>query len=469
MNLDAHWVRETLGLQVPATGTFSGVNTDSRKSAPGELFVALKGDRFDGHSFVHQAVSDGATGILVSTPPTKPLPGVMVFLVPDTLKAYRRLAGQWRRKFQIPIFLIAGSVGKTTTKELLASLLEGRHGPHVLKTQGSQNGYIGIPMTLLQLRPEHHAAVVEVGIDAIGAMREHIELLSADAAIVTAVAEEHMEHLKDLATVAKEELTAFEGSPKLCAVNLDDPWISPVAVRIPRERLYGYSLRAAHEAPTPFNESRVLRGKIEGIDSLMLSGMGLDGLRLRCPLPGKHNLMNLLGACALARGIGLTGEEIQKGLSRFNSSGSTQTPGRNEIKKLPNGTTVLCDYYNANPASMTAAFETLSEMRANRRWACLGDMLELGPESDRMHAGLAKKLLDAKVDGVLLYGAQMRFLEESLAHSGFSGTCEHFQSHQDLAAALVPRLSPQDVVLLKGSRGMRMETVWAALNDRLKK
>ncbi|MEK6579215.1 MAG: Mur ligase family protein, partial [Bdellovibrionota bacterium] len=233
---------------------FSLVTTDSRKIQRGCLFVALKGDRFDGHAFIDSAIRSGAAGILVKkgTKIPKSGPPIEIFEVDDTLEAYRALAGAWRREFDIPVVVVAGSVGKTTTKELLTSLLRAKW-PNVLKTEASQNGFIGVAMTLLELRPEHDAAVIEVGIDEPGAMEKHIPLICANAVVLTAIGPEHLEKLIDIETVAKEECKAFELIAKTGGtvfVNLDDPWITKGASQIsafsPR---FEFTLEAVNPSP----------------------------------------------------------------------------------------------------------------------------------------------------------------------------------------------------------------------------
>jgi UDP-N-acetylmuramoyl-tripeptide--D-alanyl-D-alanine ligase len=447
--LTPEFVARALGLPAADGAEFSGVVTDSRKLVAGSLFVAIPGEKFDGHDFVAAAVAGGATGILCRRGTRVPS-GAHAFEADDSVEGFRRLAGAWRREFKIPVVAVVGSVGKTTTKELLAATLRGRFRS-VLKTQGSQNGFVGIPMTLLELRSSHEAAVIEVGIDEIGAMEKHAELVGATAAILTAVGPEHLEKLRDVETVAREEAIALEavaGAGGLAVANLDDPHVRPVFARLPRS--YGYSL---HDA----GSERVLSGRVAA-GALEASGLGLSGERFALPLPGAHNAGNLAGALALARGLGLSADELRAGLATFAGA-----PGRCELRELPGRTPVLCDYYNSNPTSAEAALETLGELAAGReRWACLADMLELGPDEEAFHRSLAGSIISLGLEHVLLRGERMRWLESELRARGFRGTLAWHSTHEELARALAAG-ARGGAVLIKGSRGMKMEEVWKAL------
>lgn len=482
--LTPFFVAQSLGLTLPgitkttsslenseAFRGFRSVTTDSRKVEPGCLFVAIRGEKFDGHDFIAQAVEMGARGIICRRDyPLKLATAAKLFPVEDTEAAYRRLSAAWRREFSIPVIAVAGSVGKTTTKELLAAILRGKW-PKVLKTQGSQNGYIGIPMTLLEIRPEHGAAVIEVGIDEIGAMEKHMQIVGATAGMLTAIGPEHLEKLRDIPTVAHEEglsLAAIAGTGGLVAVNLDDPWIRPHASILRGGSKVCYTLKntALPATKSGCTDKDVLKGRLsEDGKSLSFAGLGLDSLVLELPLLGNHNASNLLGAVALARGIGLTPEEIQAGLKTFRGA-----DGRSEIRELGRDTQVLCDYYNANPSSVEAGLDLLSQLTrkpgsSGTRWLCLGDMLELGKDEEKLHRELAKKIRTLNLENVLLYGERMRWLFDELKNQGFAASLQHSLSHQELAEAMVARVKPGDVVMIKGSRGMRMEEVWKLLES----
>jgi UDP-N-acetylmuramoyl-tripeptide--D-alanyl-D-alanine ligase len=455
----------SLHLKIPVLSRphlpFTCVTTDSRKVIPGCLFVALKGDQFDGHDFIEKAISQGARGILCRRGfPITGTKEICVFPVEDPLGAYRRLAASWRREFSTPIIVVAGSAGKTTTKELLAAILQGKW-PHVLKTQGSQNGFVGIPMTLLELHPEHEAAIIEVGIDEIGAMQQHMTLLGANAAVITAIGPEHLEKLQDVPTVAREEgiaLSAVAKTGGIVAINLDDPWIRPHLTTLKGGRKVPFSIEGAKS-----NLDMITGHLSEDGKTLTYHGLGIEKNSLEVPLLGKHNASNLLAAISLAAGLGLSAEEITRGLKKFKGA-----EGRSEIRELPGNTAVVCDYYNAQPASVAAGLELLSQVAKNSeksraRWACLGDMLELGPNEEKFHRELAEKIIELELENVLLFGPRMLFLSEELKTRGFTGAFSHFSSQMDLAQALTEKAKPGDAILIKGSRGMKMEEVWKIL------
>lgn len=446
--LSGRFVAEALGLPPPPGPDilFSGVSTDSRSLEPGALFVPIRGQRFDGHDFLPAALERGARGVVTSRTVAGAGHGVAVFAVPDTLAAFQALARAWRRRFTIPVVAVAGSVGKTTTKELLAAALSGRF--RVLKTEASRNGEVGIPMTLLELKPEHEAAVVEIGIDEVGAMERHLDLVRPTGAVVTAIGAEHLEKLGNIPTVAREESLALEAASReggLAVVNLDDLWLAPLFETLGTPAKIGFTLEAGPARPG------VLRGRI----SEAFEELRVEDEAFALPLPGEHNASNLLAAIAVATGLGLPPAEIRRGLESFRP-----IAGRSEIRRLAAGPIVLCDYYNANPTSMAAAFELFASLSApGKKWACLGDMLELGSDEERLHRGLAQPLRRSGVGYVLLAGSRMAALADELHLLGFPGSVEHFPSVEDLARALAHDVRPEDAVLVKGSRGMRMERV----------
>jgi UDP-N-acetylmuramoyl-tripeptide--D-alanyl-D-alanine ligase len=403
---------------------------------------------------VDKARAAGATAV-VHHVSFAPPPDLISFPVNDTLSAWREIARAWRREFRIPIAAVAGSAGKTTSKELLAALFRGRW-ENVLATEGSQNGFQGIPTTLLRLSEANEAAVIEVGIDEPRAMAQHLEIVKPDCGLLTSIGPEHLEKLIDLDTVEREEgmlFRALEENQGFAAVNLDDERIVNQAAQLQKSHSLTYSLR--HRAD--------VRGhlQIEG-ESLFLDVEGLAAQRIRFPVPleGAHNALNLLGAVALAHGLGLSPEEMLRGLNTF-----TPPPGRSEVHHW-NGCKVLADTYNANPASVEAALETLFASPAGgETWVCLGDMLEMGALEESLHRGLAGPIQKYGVKHVLLYGPRMENLMRELKAQGYAGTLEHFESHEAIAARLRASAKPGDRILLKGSRGMRMENVWKSLGS----
>ena len=479
VHLDTPFILHSLGLTASTTPTddriFSEVSTDSRRIIKNSLFVALKGEKMDGHDFIQSVIETGASGVICKKGTTERFKefksSVHFFEVDDPLKAYRLLAHHWRRLFNIPILAIAGSAGKTTTKELLFSILQGKWS-NVLKTQASQNGFIGIPMTLLGLRPEHQVAVIEIGIDECGAMSQHMELVKPTAALLTAIGPEHLEKLKDVPTVAHEEsiaLRAVAQDQGSIIVNLDDAWIEPLA-RLDSKTKLGYSLKLRHHDFLNVLYGQSQEHKDQGDEVFCITLNDQQVLQVRPPLPGQHNLSNLLGAIAMAYSLGLSFSEIERGLKTFKGA-----EGRSDVRVLAGSTTVLCDYYNAQPASMKAGIQMLCDFHfkartqgANplrKRWAVLGDMLELGDAEEVFHREIADQLIEEGIENVLLYGPRMIFLFDELKTRGYQGYHAHFKTHTELTQALTSRFQPGDTLLIKGSRGMRMEEVWKMVEN----
>jgi UDP-N-acetylmuramoyl-tripeptide--D-alanyl-D-alanine ligase len=446
--LSTTWVASALGAEPPENERhLTQITSDSRETKPGALFVALQGENTDGHAFVEKAHAAGATA-LVHHSSFSPPPDMVSFAVENPLEAWRLLAAAWRLEFHIPIAVVAGSSGKTTTKELLAALFRGKWGK-VLHTLASQNGFQGVPNTLLRLSAEHEAAVIEVGIDDTGAMAQHLALVRPDCGLLTSIGPEHLERLIDLDTVESEEgilFKALEEKRALAAVNLDDPRIARQAAVLGKALTVTYSLQ----------KDANIRGELSG-NSMTVRGLGQEPVVFPLPLEGAHNAMNLLGAIALSHGLGLSAKEMLKGLTTF-----SPPPGRSETHSW-NGCKVLVDTYNANPSSVEAALDTLFTDGGGESWACLADMLEMGTYEESFHRNLADPLLRLRVKHVLLYGPRMKHLESELRRRGFGGTLEHFDSHEMIAARLRASVKPGDRILLKGSRGMRMESVWKAL------
>lgn len=451
--LSTTWVAKALGQAAPADESrLEQITADTREIKPGALFVALVGENSDGHEFVEKARAAGAKA-LVHRQNFTPPKDLVSFPVADTLEAWRQLSKAWRAETRSPVVVVAGSAGKTTSKELLAALFRGKW-KNVLQTQASQNGFQGVPTTLLRLNASTEAAVIEVGIDDKGAMIQHLDLVQPDAGLLTSIGPEHLEKLIDLDTVEKEEgllFTILEARKGLAAVNLDDERIARQAAQLKAAHLITYSLRIPAD----------VRGhlEVEG-ESLFVrvEGIAPTPLRFAVPLEGAHNALNLLGAIALAHALGLTPEEMHRGLDTF-----TPPPGRSEVHHW-NGIKVMADTYNANPTSVTAALETLfSGKTSGETWVCLGDMLEMGSLEEALHRGLAEPIRRYGVKHVFLYGPRMKWLADELKKQGFAGTVEHYEAHEAMAARLKGSVKPGDRVLLKGSRGMRMETVWKAL------
>lgn len=447
MDLSTKELEHALG--VPASGpqqSFTLVTADTRQIKKDALFVALKGEVRDGHDFIPEAIKKGAAGVVSE----RAIKEVTCFKVNDTLTAFRSIARLWRSKVSFPVIAVCGSAGKTTSKEFLAAILRGRW-PHVLKTEASQNGFTGIPTTLLRLRGQEGAAVIEVGIDEIGAMVQHLEIVEPTAGLLTSIGAEHLEKLIDLKTVAREETELFrdlDSRQGIVCINADDPQILTAGIQVSSPHKRYYTLKST----APKNSTPCIRGTLITPDTLQVTFSPTLTAEFPLPLEGTHNAQNLLGALTMAHALGLTPEQMTKGLQTF-----TPPQGRSETHDW-NGTKIYADFYNANPLSVEAALSTIMQnFTGEKAWVCLGDMLELGTEETALHQALAAPIQKYQIKNVLLHGPRMKHLAKALPGA------RHFDSQEALADYLAQHLKPGERVLIKGSRGMRMERVWERL------
>ena len=430
-------------LAMPSASVFPSLSTDSRSPSPGALFVALQGERFDAHAFLAEAAARGAAGAVVRRGAGLPAlpPGFGLFAVGDTLRALGALARFHRRRFRLPLGAVGGSNGKTTTKEMVGSILS-VVGP-ALKTEGNLNNEVGLPLTLLRLTAGHRAAVVELGMNAPGEMGRLVALAEPDAGVLTTIQPEHLEGLGSLAGVAAAEGELFSGlaATATAVVNLDEALVVEQA-RASRARWLTFGRDAG--ADVRLEETRPL-GRA-GQQVVLRS----DGRTFAVQLGflGAHNALNAAAAFALARGLGIPAEACAQGLAL-----ARPTARRLSVVEAPGGLTVLDDCYNANPASVRAALQTARELAGpGRVVAVLGDMLELGPGEAEEHRQM--------VDVAFQLATVRAFLgPRSWAAAPVQEAPEsaRFMEVEALWDWLQPRLRPGDVVLVKGSRGMRME------------
>jgi UDP-N-acetylmuramoyl-tripeptide--D-alanyl-D-alanine ligase len=434
---------------------FDGVSTDSRTLAPGALFVALRGERFDAHGFLADVVAGGAGGAVIQAEhPRAAVPrGFPLYEVPDTLQALGGLGRFHRRRFTLPLGAVGGSNGKTTTKEMVGAILAIR-GP-ALKTEGNLNNEVGLPLTLFRLRPEHVAAVVELGMNHAGEMSRLTAVAEPDAALITTVQPEHLEGLGSIDGVADAEGELFAGlSPRSTAVvNLDDPHVVRQGARARGAKL-GFGRAAGAEVRLV--ESRP-RGKT-GLALVIEAGGRQWPVSLG--FVGEHNALNATGAFALATALGFRPEECVQGLEA-----ARPYARRLNVVEAPGGWTVVDDCYNANPASMTAALEVLRDLAAaggGRAVAALGDMLELGAFEAEAHRALGAEAARAGVAVLAAFGPRARLAAEAAREAGLADTF-HTEDPEALAAFVRGRLRPADVLLVKGSRGMKLERLVEAL------
>lgn len=430
---------------------FRSVSSDSRTIKRDDLFVALRGPNFDGHTFVEAVAKEGATAAVVSSVwyranKSKKL-ALPVLVVGDTLDSLGELATVYRGKFAIPILAIAGSNGKTTTKELVAHVLSGSFD--VLKTEANYNNQVGLPHMLFQLREGHQIAVLEIGTNHPGEIAWLARVAQPTHALITNIGREHLEFFKNLKGVAQEEMAAFEATLQnggVAFVNMDDPYLKIAAKRFGEKAVtYGTTdeanVRVEHLGVTKDGriELRVaLKGKL---------------FKVRTQLIADYAPNMIAAAAAVGSHFGMTRSEIKSQVEFFRPHSK-----RLEVMHTADGITILNDAYNANPDSMESAIKTLASFPTEgKQYAVLGDMFELGDTSVREHRALGRWIAKSNIKHVFFTGKDMLHASKAfLAESGLTREA-YFEHKGDLAAHLQRILKPGDTVLIKGSRGMRME------------
>ncbi len=439
-------------LRVGSRASYDTVCTDTRSLQRGCLFVCLVGETHDAHQFLAQAAAQGASGAVVQKGRTLPIVpnDFALFEVEDTLHALGALARFHRFRFKLPIGAVTGSNGKTTTKEMIAAILETR-GP-ALKTQGNLNNEIGVPLTLFALEPGQVAAIVEMGMNHAGEIARMTEMVQPDAGLITIVQPAHLKGLGSIEGVAAAKGELFHGLKKgaIAVVNLDDARV------VDQAKKSGAATMTFGRHGTA--EVRLVDAKPLGHTGLQLS-LEVKGQRHQVKLGflGEHNALNAAGAFALCLALGYTPEECVRGLEAARPHAR-----RLNWVEAPGGIAVLDDCYNANPASMAAALKTLSALaKDGRAVAVLGDMLELGADELAEHQQLGEQ---ARSQASLVAFFGPRSEAGYLAAKGTLGVrAAHFLEMEPLLAWLRPQLQQKDVVLVKGSRGMRLERVVQAL------
>lgn len=409
---------------------------DSRAVAPGDLFVAYKGERVDGHDFMAAALEKGAACCLAERLPE----GVTgaVILVKDVQKALETLCAAYRESLSLPVIGITGSVGKTTAKEMVWAVL--RQKLNVLKTEGNLNNQIGVPMTLSRIAPEHQAAVVEMGISGFGEMTELACMARPTVAVFTVIGHAHLEFLHDLEGVfrAKTEMLSLMPEDGTVIVNGDDPWLRGLQCK---QRLIRCGL---HEACQVRAENIRLLPDGHTVCDIVY---GQELVHADIPAHGRHMVYAAMEAAAVGFTLGLSREEIERGIASY------RVVGRRGAVTSTEKLTLVDDCYNANPDSMRCAIDSMKEL-PGRHVAILADMLEMGNGGEQMHYDLGRYAVEQGVELVLSCGQLGRKIAEGAGSSG-----RWFESRQALANALPELLKKGDTVLVKASRGMHLEEI----------
>lgn len=428
---------------------FSDVVTDTRKLKENALFVAFKGESFNAEDFLREAREKGATGAIVSEScPTEKLVGApkIIIKVGDTLEAYQKIAAFHRNKFTVPVIAITGSNGKTTTKDLVASVLSSTK--NVLKTEGNFNNEIGLPLTLLQLNEKHEAAVTEMGMRGRGQIAALAKIASPTIGIVTNVGETHLELLGTMENIAaaKGELVEAIEAGGTVILNNDNNYVAKMREKVKKGvKLITFGIERdadiKAEGFRTFDGSTEINCKING-----------ETVLLTLPLVGRHNVYNALAAVAAGSVLGLSHEEIKSGLKH------AQVTGMRFERITRNGYNIINDAYNASPMSMEAAIKTLAEIAPGRRIFVLGDMLELGEAAKAAHQRIGELVGETNATALITYGELAKNIAAGARAKGMKNIFE-CESHDEAAKKLKELLLPDDTVLFKGSRGMKMEKI----------
>ncbi|HEY6004097.1 MAG TPA: UDP-N-acetylmuramoyl-tripeptide--D-alanyl-D-alanine ligase [Anaeromyxobacter sp.] len=433
-----------------------GVSTDTRTLAPGTLFVALQGEKFDAHEFLAEAASKGAAAAVVAeawaarAPEPRPLP---LLAVKDTLAALGALARHHRRRFRIPVVGVTGSNGKTTTREMIAAILATRG--KVLKSEGNLNNEVGVPLTLFGLDASHEAAVIEMGMNHPGEIARLAAMAEPQIGVVTLAAPAHLEGLGTVDAVADAKAELYQGLPEggIAVANADD------ARMLKRAQASGRRVVTFSAARGRRGDVVVLEIVSQGDDGLrFVLGIGNREVAVHIPaLVGTHNAANAAAAAAATVSLGCTDREIARGLAQVRPVGR-----RLRLEKLASGVDLVDDSYNANPASMSAALRTLADLAKGRRaLAVLGDMLELGAFEAEAHRSLGAEAARSGLAALAAFGPRSRATAEAARAAGLEAF--HTEDMAALVAWAKATLRPGDVLLVKGSRGMKLERLVEAM------
>jgi UDP-N-acetylmuramoyl-tripeptide--D-alanyl-D-alanine ligase len=410
-----------------------GIQTDTRILQPGEVFLALRGEKFDGHDFVPTAIAQGAIVAIVDHHYENP--GFPVLRVKDTLKAYQQIAKWWRESFAIPVIGITGSVGKTTTKELISAVLATKGKVH--KTYGNFNNEIGVPKTLLELAKQDNFAVIEMAMRGRGQIAELTEIAKPTIGVITNVGTAHIELLgsEEAIAEAKCELLATMPNDSIAILNYDNPLLMETAAKFWQGKVISYGFSGGD-----------IQGELTDNETVEVAGM-----RLPLPLPGRHNATNFLAALAVAKVLEIDWQLLQSGIM------VNMPTGRSQRFTLPNDVVILDETYNAAPEAMLAALQFLADTPGKRKIAVLGAMKELGERSPELHRKVGEMVKNLHLDGLLvLVDGQDA---EIIANSADNISCECFTNHADLVTRLKTFMQTGDRLLFKAAHSVGLDRV----------
>jgi len=454
-------VAHALGVTAPSglnpMARLAGVSIDSRSVAPGELFIAIHGPRHDGHVFVEQVLSAGAGAAVVASAKFAAYPANVrekLFAVPETLAALQQLAHEIRTEWGGRVAAVAGSVGKTTTKEILAALVAAKF--RVLKTEGNLNNEYGLPLTLAKLESEHEAAVVELGMSRRGELARLTAIAEPQIGVITRVAVEHLEFFADVDEIAlaeRELIDNLPGRETVSVLNADDERVMKMAEVAPgRVVTFGVGTGA------DFRAEEIEDRGAEGSAFTFVAPEGRA--RLALSLVGRHNVTNALGALAAASIWGIGAREASEVLPRLKPAAM-----RGEVLHFAEGFTVINDCYNSSPTAMASMIDLLANTPGyQRRILASGEMLELGATSAELHAESGRYAAAKKIDWIIgVQGESAEFVRASASSGGNAAQSKFFATSQEAAEFISTLVKPGDLILVKGSRGVRMERIVEAL------
>ncbi len=443
--------RWIIGSKLTADASFDGVSTDTRLAGAGNLFVALKGDNFDAHDFLADLPKKGVAAVVAERiPENYPLPAL---IVADTRLALGEMARQWRRNFSIPVIGVAGSNGKTTVKEMIATILKTAFGDEGrLATSGNFNNDIGVPLTIFRMNENHRAAVIELGMNHVGEMAYLTDIAQPTVGLVNNAQREHQEFMQTVLAVAEENGTVIRSLPEngTAVFPVDEPYSDLWARYAGSRQIRTFGLERDADISGRYENEH-------GGTSVVMESEG-ESYPVRLATSGRHNVRNALAAAACARSAGVDWKTIVKGLETF-----APVHGRLEKKNAFNGALLIDDTYNANPDSVRAAIDVLAELSGKGIFV-LGDMGEVGNDGERFHVEVGEYARERQIGHLFTFGEMARFASTAFGNNG-----RHFDDMAEMNAVLEQLLEPDMTVLVKGSRFMKMERVVNQLMDKKNK